>query len=562
MLSPAYKWGLFLVSGFMMLGALLELAALGMVMAIVTVFTSPASIQEKWYLDWFYHFSGVADTRQFLILLASILIVMYVVKNLYGWFLLYFQSLFVSKLTVQIVRRIYHNYLLAPYTWHVASGSSSLIDRITRVETLCNGLLRPLMLIGTEICVVLILGTVLCTVVPWIVLGIFGSTLFLFFAFYLPLRKKIIRYGEINNQAAAKSVLFLTQGIAAVKEVKLTNSENYFEQQLAKEQWRRFLSIKRITDFSEIPRFALETFCIAVAMSVLIVLLALDTQMEQILIYAALFVTAMFRLLPSFSRIQYNVYSARGYIPLFDMIHRDLCELPAEEKKEETEVKEITLTQGITVENIDFGYDPARPLLFHDFSMTIKPRESVAFVGKTGCGKTTLADIIMGFYQPQKGCVKINDVPIDSILRSWRKKIGYVPQNMTLFDDTVRHNIAFGIPDEMIDDHKLHKAMELAQVTAFVDSLPQKENTVIGEAGLRLSGGQRQRIVIARALYSEPELLILDEATSALDNDTEKAIIDALKTLKGKLTIIMIAHRLSSIEHCDRVISLDDNTKG
>jgi ABC-type bacteriocin/lantibiotic exporter with double-glycine peptidase domain len=239
------------------------------------------------------------------------------------------------------------------------------------------------------------------------------------------------------------------------------------------------------------------------------------------------------------------------------MVYNDLCHLPQEEKYSGDEKQAVSITQGITIEDMDFGYAPDKPLLFRDFSMTIAPRESVAFVGKTGCGKTTLADIIMGFYQPRKGCVKVDGKPIETILSAWREKIGYVPQNMTLFNASVRHNIAFGIPEDQIDDDKLRNAMELAQVTAFIDSLPEKENTVIGEAGLRLSGGQRQRIVIARALYREPELLILDEATSALDNDTEKAIIDALKTLKGKLTIIMIAHRLSSIEHCDRVISLD-----
>ena len=557
MLSPAYKWGLLLVSGCMVLGALLELAALGMVMMLVTVFTSPAMIHEKWYLDWLYRFSGVGEVRYFLILLASLLIFFYFIKNVYGWILLYFQGLFVAKLTVQIVRRIYRNYLHAPYSWHVASGASSLIDRLTRIESLCSGLLRPLMLIGTECCVVLILGAVLFAMIPWIVLGIFFSIVFLFFVFYLPLRKKITRYGEINNQASAKSVLFLTQGISAVKEVKLTGTGEYFEQQLTKEQKARFLATKRIMDFSEIPRFAMEAFCISIAMGILIILLLLNMQMEQILIYGALLVTAMFRLLPSFSRIQYNIYSIRGYIPLFEMVYNDLCHLPQEEKYSGDEKQAVSITQGITIENMDFGYAPDKPLLFRDFSMTIAPRESVAFVGKTGCGKTTLADIIMGFYQPHKGCVKVDGKPIETILSAWREKIGYVPQNMTLFNASVRHNIAFGIPEDQIDDDKLRNAMELAQVTAFIDLLPEKENTVIGEAGLRLSGGQRQRIVIARALYREPELLILDEATSALDNDTEKAIIDALKTLKGKLTIIMIAHRLSSIEHCDRVISLD-----
>jgi ABC-type multidrug transport system fused ATPase/permease subunit len=363
----------------------------------------------------------------------------------------------------------------------------------------------------------------------------------------------------MNNHAAAKSVLFLTQGISAVREVKLTGSRDYFEKQLEKEQWKRFISTKRIMDFSEIPRFALEALCILIAMGILIILLLVDIPENQIMVYAAMFISAMFRLLPSFTRIQYNVYTARGYLPLFDLIYNDLCNLPQEDNiQDETKTQTgISIRNGIDVEHIDFAYRTDLPLLFKDFSLHIACRESVAFVGKTGCGKSTLADIIMGFYQPQNGVVKVDGTPITDYMSAWRRKIGYVPQQMTLFDDTIRNNIAFGVPPEQIDPVKLRNAMNMAQVTDFIESLPDREYTVIGEGGVRLSGGQRQRIVIARALYHEPELLILDEATSALDNDTEKAVIDALKALKGKLTIIMIAHRLSSIEHCDRVISLD-----
>ncbi|MBR2428034.1 MAG: ABC transporter ATP-binding protein [Lentisphaeria bacterium] len=558
-LAPAYKWGLLALSALMICGALLELAALGMVMMIVSVFTMPSRIHSEWYIDWLYRISGVDNLRQFLILLAVILILFYVVKSIYGWCLLYLQSLYVSKLTVQIVRRIYRNYLSAPYAWHAENGSAALIDRITRVESLANGLLRPLMLITTEVCVVCILGGVLLYIIPWITLGVFGCVLLLAFLFYLPLRKKILKYGEMNNHASAKSVLFLTQGISAVREVKLTGSRDYFEKQLEKEQWRRFISTKRITDFSEIPRFALEALCILIAMGILIILLLADIPENQIMVYAAMFISAMFRLLPSFTRIQYNVYTVRGYLPLFDLIYNDLCNLPQEDNiQDETKTQTgISIRSGIDVDHIDFAYRADLPLLFKDFSMHIACRESVAFVGKTGCGKSTLADIIMGFYPPQNGVVKVDGTPITDNMSAWRRKIGYVPQQMTLFDDTIRNNIAFGVPPEQIDPVKLRNAMNMAQLTDFIESLPDREYTVIGEGGVRLSGGQRQRIVIARALYHEPELLILDEATSALDNDTEKAVIDALKALKGKLTIIMIAHRLSSIEHCDRVISLD-----
>jgi len=320
-------------------------------------------------------------------------------------------------------------------------------------------------------------------------------------------------------------------------------------------QEARFFSDKRIVDFSEIPRFAMETFCIGLAMGILILLLANGVPVERILFLAAVFIAAMFRLLPSFSRIQYNLLLLRSRTYLFDRIWSDLTETPEEVNRTG---KDVTLCRELCGDRLTFSYENGGKTVLRDLSFRIAACESVAFVGKTGCGKTTLANVIMGFLTPGSGTIRADGMDIAENPVSWRSRIGYVPQNIVLFDDTVEANIAFGVPPELVDRARLEQVMEMAQVSSFLEALPEGLKTRIGESGVRLSGGQRQRIAIARALYHQPELLILDEATSALDNDTEKAVIDALAALRGRLTIIMIAHRMTSLRYCDRVISLDN----
>jgi ABC-type multidrug transport system fused ATPase/permease subunit len=278
---------------------------------------------------------------------------------------------------------------------------------------------------------------------------------------------------------------------------------------------------------------------------------------SRLILYAAFFLAAMFRLIPSVSRMQYNLILVRGMLYVFERLSGDLNTIPAEKVLPAPDAPEVHFERELAMEHVTFRYAPDRPAVFEDFSMSVKRLECVAVVGPTGSGKSTLIDLIMGFLKPESGRVTADGADIRANLRSWRGRIGYVPQSICLFDDTIRANVAFGVEPDRIDDARVKKALELAQIADFVESLPDKLNTRLGEFGARISGGQKQRIAIARALYSEPELLILDEATSALDDDTETALIDALNSLKGKLTILMIAHRAGSIRHCDRRIELN-----
>jgi len=563
-LPRSYKFFLVALAGMMAFGAVLELAALGFIMILVSAFTASdgkgIEASGRW-VQTAYRLSRADSPRTFVVYLAVFLIAFYVFKALYNWLSLWCQSWFVTKLSLHISKRMFHNYLAAPCDWHVRMGSAQLINRMNQVDAFAQGTLKPVLLVATELVVCITLVAALFAVMPAvsILAAVLGAVLL--FAIYLPLRKILVRFGEIGTRAGEKVILFLNQGLSAVREVKLTGTESFFDHQLDQVQAKKLFARKKILDFSDIPRFAMEAFCIVAAMCALLFMIRRGENFTGILFTAALFITAMFRLLPSISRIQYSLFTIRSSLFLFDQIYEDLTSVPCEEL--DSGSAPLPFTEEICVDHVTFSYSPELPPVIRDFSLRIACCESVALVGRTGCGKTTLADLILGFHKPDSGRILIDGVPLTGKnLRSWRSRVGYVPQNVVLFDDTVRANIAFGVEPDKVDMERYRAAVCMAQADSFIDRLPEKDLTLVGEEGVRLSGGQRQRIAIARALYRQPRLLVFDEATSALDNETEKALIDALKALKGKITILMIAHRLSSIEHCDRTVSLDENGGG
>jgi len=564
-LPRSYKFFLVALAGMMAFGAMLELAALGVIMILVSAFTASdgkgIEASGRW-VRTAYRLSHADSPRTFVVYLAMFLIAFYIFKALYNWFSLWCQSWFVTKLSLHISKRMFHNYLAAPCDWHVRMGSAQLINRMNQVDSFALGVLKPVLLVATELVVCFALIAVLFMAMPMvsIMAAVLGAVLLL--AIYLPLRKILVRFGEIGTRAGEKVILFLNQGLSAVREVKLTGTESFFDRQLDLVQAKKLFARKKILDFSDIPRFAMEAFCVVIAMCALLLMIRTGRDFTGILFTAALFITAMFRLLPSISRIQYSLFSIRSTLFLFDQIYEDLTSVPCEELPDSGSAP-LPFAKEICVDHVTFSYSPGLPPVIRDFSLRIACCESVALVGRTGCGKTTLADLILGFHKPDSGRILIDGVPLSAEnLRSWRSRVGYVPQSVVLFDDTVRANIAFGVEPEKVDMERYRAAVRMAQADRFIDQLPEKDLTVVGEEGVRLSGGQRQRIAIARALYHQPQLLVFDEATSALDNETEKALIDALKALKGKITILMIAHRLSSIEHCDRIVSLDKHEGG
>ena len=556
-LPPTYKYAAAGLVAMMVVSALLELAALALVMPVASALAAPELLESNRWLHAFYDLVKPSSRETFLLESVAVLTLFFVVKNVFGFVLTKCQNRFCRDLSVNLAGRLYRTYMRADYTFHLEHGASELIGRIMQMREVAEILLMPSLVALSESVVFLSILVVIFVLVPKIALVSFlicGTVVLVFHKLF----KRVLDAASKKLFAAnGESTRTMNQSFAAIREVKLTGTEAYFGRRLEQAQFNIVNAVKIRHDLGQLPRFSLEVFVVAAAGGLVAVLTWMGMPSSRLILYAAFFLAAMFRLIPSVSRMQYNLILVRGMLYVFERLSGDLNTIPAEKVLPAPDAPEVHFERELRMEHITFRYAPDRPAVFEDFSMSVKCLECVAIVGPTGSGKSTLIDLIMGFLKPESGRVTADGADIRTNLRSWRGRIGYVPQSICLFDDTIRANVAFGVEPDQIDDARVKKALELAQIADFVESLPDKLNTRLGEFGARISGGQKQRIAIARALYSEPELLILDEATSALDDDTETALIDALNSLKGKLTILMIAHRAGSIRHCDRRIELN-----
>ena len=555
-LPPRYRYAAAGIAVMMAVSALLELAALALVMPVAAALADPEMLESNRWLHSFGVFIRASSHESFILRAVAVLVLVFIAKNVFAFVLTKCQNRFSRDLSVNLAGRLYRTYMRADYTFHLEHGASELIGRIMQMREVAEILLMPSLVALSESVVFLSILAVIFVLVPKIALVAFlvcGTVVLVFHRLF----KRILDGASRKLFAAnGESTRTMNQSFAAIREVKLTGTEDFFGRRLEQAQFNIVNAVRIRHDLGQIPRFSLEVFVVAAAGGLIAVLSWTGVSSERLILYAAFFMAAMFRLIPSVSRMQYNLILVRGMLYVFERLCDDLNTIPAERILPAPDAPEIRFERELTVEHVRFRYSAARPPVFEDFSMTVKRLECVAIVGPTGGGKSTLIDLVMGFLAPESGRIAADGADIRGDLRSWRNRIGYVPQTVCLFDDTVRANVAFGVEPGEIDDSRVKKALELSQIADFIETLPDKLNTKLGEFGAHLSGGQKQRIAIARALYSEPELLILDEATSALDDDTEAAFIDALNSLKGKLTILMVAHRAAGIRCCDRKIEI------
>ena len=539
-------------------GAGLEVIGISVVMPVVAVLSKPELLTENRWLNVFYRHLNPGSLSGFLLVMCLVVIAFFIVKNLFLAWMTYEQSAFIYDKAKILGQRLYANYVRTGYAFHLRYNSSELLNNLNQLELIISGVLLPVLLIASELAVVIALGCVLLIFTPWSTVCAGTALLLAAALFYWPLRSYSTRTGKKRYNANREIFQCIMQGIGGIKETKVGNCEGYFIERHDEAQ-ERFSSAGKMLYFTgQLPRLFLETFIVVLAMAIIIGFVYSGMPSGTILLSITLLAAALFRMLPSVSRIQYNLVRIRQSIAVFDAIYHDLTQLVPEQNHIETgnPAEPIRFRNVIRFAAVDFSYEPGPPPVLRQFSLEIPRLASVALVGQTGSGKTTLVDLLLGLLKPTAGKITVDGRDIEENLPSWRALIGYVPQFIYLTDGSVRENVAFGIPPEKIDDDRVRECLRIAQLDAFVETLPEKLATSIGEGGKRLSGGQRQRIGIARALYRKPEILVLDEATSALDNETERAFVEALDTLKGKMTILMIAHRLSTVENCDMTIRL------
>jgi ABC-type bacteriocin/lantibiotic exporter with double-glycine peptidase domain len=366
--------------------------------------------------------------------------------------------------------------------------------------------------------------------------------------------------GATAREAFAEKFKCLNQTIGGIKEISVAQRKPYFLEQFSNAAKKASDCNTTYLCISKAPSRIIETvFICGLIIVVVISYNFADDSIDFITSLGAIAVAAI-RILPSVSTLTHDINSLVYMRPSLESAYKNISEADRYQKEiasvENNNIEKVEFNSGIKVNNLSWRYQKDLPLVLEDLNLEIKKGESVALIGESGAGKSTLADILLGLLKPEKGNVTVDGTDIYTIQSSWSKMIGYVPQMVFLIDDTIRKNIAFGIPDDEIDDNKVWHAIEQAQLTTMVNSMEEGLDSIVGERGIKLSGGQRQRIAIARALYHNPDIIILDEATSALDNETESAVMEAIDALQGKKTLIIIAHRLSTIKNCDKVYEI------
>ena len=540
-----------------------ELLGVTAIMPLIEVMVDPGCIQTTPYLKVIYQFFGFNNASSFLVFLAVVLIVVYWIKNILVAVSYNLQYKFTFSNQKRMAYKMLECYLNQPYFFHLSHNSAELIRSInTDIVMMFQGVLSILQFFA-EILVCIVLGSYLFIKDPEItvILIVFLLSFVIFFAKKF---KSYLRYiGEEDRKYAAGIVKWLQQSFGGLKETKIMHREKFFLDKFDKEysQWADLEKIYR--NLQMIPKPIMETLCITAIMLAIIFKILNGVDGTAFVTTISAFAIAAFRLLPSFNRITNYVSVILFNFPAFEAVYNDLKKIDEVSEVGNVALREkediLSLNECIYMKDISYKYPSGEDFILCNVNVEIPKNKSVALIGPSGAGKTTLADLILGALEPTKGTVYIDQTNAFEHLTAWQKNVGYIPQSIYLMDDTIRNNIIYGAETD-VDDERLMRAVEEAQLKEFVETLSEGLDTEIGERGIRLSGGQRQRIGIARALYSNPQVLVLDEATSALDNDTEKAVMEAIDSLAGTKTLIIIAHRLSTVENCDIKYEVKDGS--
>jgi ATP-binding cassette, subfamily B, bacterial PglK len=556
---------LFLLTVMLIMLALLELAGIASIMPFMALVITPGVIQENKWLLAVYNWLQFESNNAFLMFVGLISLSLLLVGNIGRAFSSWLTSRYQARIAFDLSRRLLVSYMARPYAFFLGRNTSDLNSNIMN-ETggVANYVLRPMVDIVSSAVVAVAILTLLVVVDPMVAIVIATITGAAYTAIYSGFRKKLTVIGEQQVESRAQMLKTTTEGLSGIKDLKLFGREltflrrySFFAKRLAKNDVYSGMLM-------QLPKQLLETIAYGGILLVVLYLLSKGKGAGQIIPMLALYAFAGYRLLPTLHTL-FGSFATIGYAKVaLHVIHRELAdevdpELAERQLKAIAEAKPAAFRKSLELRNLHFRYEGAAAESVRSLNLTIRPNTAVGLVGPTGCGKTTTVDLILGLLSPSQGEIVVDGVPIDDNNRaSWQRALGYVPQQIFICDDTITRNIAFGVPEEEIDMAAVRKAASLASLSDFIETnLPDGYDTYIGERGIRFSGGQRQRIGIARALYLDPPILIMDEATSALDGVTEKSVMDAVSNLSGKKTIILIAHRLSTLKDCDVIYHLE-----
>ena len=509
-----------------------------------------------------YQMSGLDSTTDFLFYSGIIVLFMLALSTVVSMFTTWRLSTFGARIGTEIADRLYTFYMLQDWQFHASGSSAQLTKQVTtEAGRISNGIVQPLMQMNAKVVLAVVISVSIIAYDP--VIAILGLAIFslAYFILYRLVRQKLVSNGQKLSSVATERFRLMNEGFGGIKDVILLDRSHDFVQRF--HQSGKVFAQSEGTNIalSQVPRYFIELIAFGAMISLVLVLIKVHSgNLGEILPILAVYALAAFKLLPALQQIYSNVSLIKGHTAAFDAVKDDLQQSFNSQNAITARINtvKIDLKKEIILKDINFSYPNKSIAAVDGVSLTIPVNSVIGIVGSSGSGKTTLIDLLLGLLTPASGSIYVDKTHITaSNKRAWQNLLGFVPQSIFLSEGSITENIAFGLPAHDIDMTQVHKAVSLAHLTELVEELPDGVHTKVGERGVQLSGGQRQRIGIARALYHKAEVLVFDEATSALDGITEKIVMDAIHEFSGKKTIIMIAHRLKTVEKCDLIYFMD-----
>jgi ABC-type multidrug transport system fused ATPase/permease subunit len=549
----------------------LEVFGTGIIGPFIAIATNPDLVSSNSWLNLIYVRLNFNSEQQLLWALGLVVIIAFYVKSFLSFHAQKSVFQFVYNLKRELSCKLMRAYMEAPYGFHLNINSSALIQNIiSTTDNVCLGVIQGILTAISNTLVVIALMALLVKTSA-IALILITMLVLVMFGLAQSMKQRLARWAKDGWQASGEMIRILNHGLGGLKETRVIGCESYFDQQMNEQATKFARNITLSQGYGNLPRYVIESFMITFLVGFTLLFIKLNNDQQSLTAVLGIFGLASIRLLPASGNLVsgLNVVRSNGFAVdrlFFDLKNLEkenlIFDLDSKDKHDNVlsskNIKHMSFEKQIVIDKLVFQYPNTTRKALDEISLTIHKGQSIGIIGKSGSGKTTLVDVILGLFNPQSGDIKVDGVSVYRDLRAWQNILGYVPQSIFLIDDTLERNIAFGVPDHLIDQNRLNNAIKMAQLNEVVEQLPKQIKTIVGERGVLLSGGQRQRVGIARVLYHEREILVFDEATAALDNETEHLVTEATKALSSSKTIIIIAHRLSTIEHCDRIYQIEE----
>ena len=549
----------------MLVGGALEAVGIGAILPLISIMGQPDWLARHGEIALLMRSLGINTHVEFIILCSAGLICLYLMKNSYLAWQLWMQINFAMKNQILFAGELFKSYLAKPYIFHVNHNTAILLRNVSNGAVVSfSYILIPTLQLLTEVVTGCIIWIMLVVVDPFTAVVVAGFLSIVLYVLIKAFRRKIAEQGQVQNKYSGEMSRWVNQGLGAIKETKVLRKEAYFSNEY-EEAYKRYGEANRVFNFlNQLPRLFIEAIVVVALLFLIVFKLVQGYAPMEIVPLLGVLALAAFRMMPCANRIVNLSNGIRFQMPLFNELYNEFCEIrdrlesgKSQELLSE-DVEKLPFAKELRVEHLAFQYPEGQHEVLQDVSFTVPKGSFVGVVGPSGAGKTTFVDILLGLLTPTGGKITVDGEDIQTKIRGWQANLSYVPQSIYLIDGTIKDNVALGVAPGDFDEELLIRVLKMAELYDFVEELPHGVDTMVGERGVKLSGGQRQRIGIARALYYKPEVLVLDEATSALDNETEKSINDTILKLKGQITIIAIAHRVSTLEACDFKVKFDN----